>query len=142
MFMLIYALCYLPGHIVPELLFRCVTLAARNRNFGFRSRAGKFSTNAMVHLAVRFDRAKYQTNDFTDVHAEFPRYSHRSFRRIDATLETYNKTRRAQNHVYYNNASSQLSCEKMNWNETESYCVLIFYQIHVRRKKSCDFLIK
>lgn len=57
MFMLIYALCYLPGHIVPELLFRCVTLAARNRNFGFRSRAGKFSTNAMVHLAVRSDRA-------------------------------------------------------------------------------------
>lgn len=44
MFMLIYALCYLPGHIVPELLFRCVTLAASNRNFGFRSsRAGKFS---------------------------------------------------------------------------------------------------
>lgn len=58
MFMLIYALCYLPGHIVPELLFRCVTLAARNRNFGFRSRVGKFST--VIHLVARFRPRRYE----------------------------------------------------------------------------------
>ena len=44
-------------------------------------------------------------------------------------------TRRGvQNRMYYHNASSQLSCEKMNWNETVSYCILIFYQIRVCRK--------
>lgn len=56
MFMLIYALCYLPGHIVPELLFRCVTLAASNRNFGFRSsRAGKFSLFPPPFAEFRID---------------------------------------------------------------------------------------
>lgn len=56
MFMLIYALCYLPGHIVPELLFRCVTLAASNRNFGFRSsRAGKFSLFPPPFAQFRID---------------------------------------------------------------------------------------
>lgn len=43
MFMLIYALCYLPGHIVPELLFRCVTLLPRATEILDFVRAGKFS---------------------------------------------------------------------------------------------------
>lgn len=131
MFMLIYALCYLPGHIVPELLFRCVTLAARNRNFGFRSRAGKFSTNAMVRSRGSFRPRQYQTTMCTLGSLVIP------IVRFEESMPCSKRaTRRGvQNRMYYNNASSQLGCEKMNWNETVSYCVLIFfYQIRICRK--------